>query len=75
MPSLLLEVGTEELPARFVEPARAQLEGVLRAELDRERLPARELRTWATPRRLAVLASGVPDRQPDTEQEVRGPAV
>jgi len=75
VPSLLLEVGTEELPARFVEPARAQLEGVLRAELDRERLPARELRTWATPRRLAVLASGVPDRQPDTEQEVRGPAV
>ncbi len=74
MPSLLVEVGTEELPARFVEPTRAQLEEVVRAELDRERLSARELRTWATPRRLALLAQGVPDRQPDTEREVRGPA-
>ncbi len=74
MPDLLLEVGTEELPARFVEPARAQLEAVLGEELRRHRLPARALRTWATPRRLAVLASGVPARQPDAEQEVRGPA-
>lgn len=74
MPSLLLEVGTEELPARFVEPARRQLEEVLQAELDRERLAAGSLRTWATPRRLAVLATGLPGRQPDVEREVRGPA-
>lgn len=74
MPSLLLEVGTEELPARFVEPARRQLADLLRAELERERLPAEQLRSWATPRRLAVLARGLPGRQPDVEREVRGPA-
>lgn len=74
MPNLLLEVGTEELPARFVEPARRQLEEALGQELGRERLPATRLRSWATPRRLAVLAEGIPDRQPDAEREVRGPA-
>jgi len=75
VPSVLLEVGTEELPARFVEPARQQLEAVLRAELEREQLAARLVRTWATPRRLAALALDVPERQPDAEREVRGPAV
>jgi len=74
MPSLLLEVGCEELPARFVEPARRQLAELLRAELERERLPAASVRTWATPRRLAALATGLPDRQPDAAREVRGPA-
>jgi glycyl-tRNA synthetase beta chain len=74
VPSLLLEVGTEELPARFVEPARRQLEQLLRAELERERLGATSVRTWATPRRLAALARGLPDRQPDAVREVRGPA-
>ncbi|MCS7236583.1 MAG: glycine--tRNA ligase subunit beta [Armatimonadota bacterium] len=74
MPSLLLEVGTEELPARFVEPARRQLERLLQAELVRERLVPASVRTWATPRRLAALATGLPDRQPDTVREVRGPA-
>lgn len=74
MPNVLLEVGTEELPARFVELARRQLEEVLGEQLGRERLPAIRLRSWATPRRLAVLAEGIPDRQPDAEREVRGPA-
>lgn len=74
MPDVLLEVGTEELPARFVEPARRQLEHALGEELSRERLPAVRLRSWATPRRLAVLAEGIPERQPDVEREVRGPA-
>lgn len=74
MPNVLLEVGTEELPARFVEPARLQLEQALRDTLRGEGLGAASVRSWATPRRLAVLAAGVPDRQPDVEREVRGPA-
>ena len=74
MPNLLLEVGTEELPARFVDPARLQLETNLREALVRERLEPASLKSWATPRRLAVRAEGLPAVQPDVWREVRGPA-
>jgi len=74
VPNVLLEVGTEELPARFVRPSRLQLEQALQDALRAEGLPAASVRSWATPRRLAVLAEGVPARQPDVEREVRGPA-
>ncbi len=74
MPRVLLEVGTEELPARFVQPARLQLEQALQGMLREERLAPASVRSWATPRRLAVLAEGVPGRQPDAERVVRGPA-
>jgi len=74
VPNLLLEVGTEELPARFVEPARLQLETNLGEALVRERLEPAFLKSWATPRRLAVRAEGLPALQPDVWREVRGPA-
>ncbi len=75
MPRLLLEIGVEEMPARFVLPALEQLEAGLRALLVEERLPAQEIRTFGTPRRLVVTAEGLPDRQEDAVREVRGPAV
>jgi glycyl-tRNA synthetase beta chain len=74
MPDLLLEIGTEEMPARFLGPAAQQLREAIADVLATERLPVASLRTWATPRRLAVLAVGIPGRQPDSDREVRGPA-
>ncbi|MDR5683085.1 MAG: glycine--tRNA ligase subunit beta [Armatimonadota bacterium] len=74
MPDLLFEIGTEEMPARFVSPASRQLQEAIADLLAAEQLPAASLRTWATPRRLAVLAAGIPARQAETEREVRGPA-
>ncbi len=75
MPSpLLLEIGVEELPARFCAPVLAQLAergGALLAELG---LGAAHSRTYGTPRRLAWLAEGVSERQPDTVRRTRGPA-
>ena len=57
---LLLEIGTEELPASAVYSAVAQIEQMLPALLDGARLALEGLRVLATPRRLAVIATGVP---------------
>ncbi len=77
MPSFLLEVGTEELPAGATAPAAGQLKTALLARLEAERLPTPEggVRTFATPRRLTVLVHDLPERQPDTAVEARGPQV
>ena len=74
MPDLLLEIGTEELPPGDVEPASAQLAAAVEAALLTLRLPPEAVRAYATPRRLAVLAPGIPSRQGPAERRVRGPA-
>ena len=74
MASFLLEIGTEEMPARFISAAAAQLEELGRARLAEQRLEVLSVRTAATPRRLALLVEGLPDRQPALVREVKGPA-
>jgi len=73
MPDLLLEIGTEELPARFVPPALEQLcEGIGSALA--EALGERpEVTTLGTHRRLTVFATGLPEAQPPREKLVLGP--
>ena len=77
MPHFLLEIGTEELPSGAIAPAVAQLKDALLARLREERLGVapEDVRTWATPRRLALLVQGLPERQADAPVEARGPAV
>jgi len=78
MPDFLLEIGLEEVPARMLEGARLELEQRLVALLHRERLAidaAPVVNAFATPRRLAVLATGISAAQPDVEEQVTGPAV
>ena len=74
VPDLLLEIGAEDLPPGDVGPASAQLARSVRAALDDLRLHAREVAAFATPRRLAVLASDLDARQRPAERRVRGPA-
>lgn len=74
MRDLLLEVGVEELPARFVADASRQLARGVERALDASRLGCAGVRAYATPRRLAVVATGVPERQSEREHLVRGPA-
>src|SRR3990172_6572534 len=74
VPDLLLELGTEDPPPGAVGPASAQLAQALRAALDDLRLTVREVAAFATPRRLAVLASDRAARQGPAERRVRGPA-
>lgn len=72
--SLLLELGTEELPARFVVPAIEQLEQAVTEGLTSARIQYADVRRYATPRRLAVLVEGVAESQQDLEQERKGPS-
>ncbi len=72
---LLLEIGTEELPAAAQEPmARALAEGFGKL-LQAHSLPADSIRPLWGPRRLAIMATGVPDIEPDREEERRGPGL
>ncbi|HSZ63901.1 MAG TPA: glycine--tRNA ligase subunit beta [Terriglobales bacterium] len=75
MPDFLLEIGCEEIPARMIDAASRDLHERLQALLQRERLaPSGEVSRLDTPRRLAVIASGVPDSQPDITEQVNGPS-
>ena len=75
MPDFLLEIGCEEIPARMIDSASLELRERLNALLQRERLnPAGAITHLDTPRRLAVLASGIPASQPDITEQVNGPS-
>jgi glycyl-tRNA synthetase beta chain len=73
MPNFLLEVGTEELPASFVDQAITQWESRLPQSLEEHFLKPEAIKIYATPRRLAVLIEGLPIQQADREEEVKGP--
>jgi len=71
----LLEIGTEEIPAKFSPGAMAQLEEQARKRLAELRLPFAGLKSFATPRRLALMVTGLEAKQDDLSMEVKGPAV
>ena len=73
MSDLLLEIGTEEIPAAYIEPALEQLAGALERLLAENRLAAESVRATGTPRRLTVAASGVPEQQAPVREEIVGP--
>lgn len=73
MPDLLLEIGTEEVPASVVVPALNQLQALVGDLLTRERIAYTSIRTAGTPRRLVLYAEGVAGRQEDASLEHRGP--
>jgi glycyl-tRNA synthetase beta chain len=70
---LLLEIGTEEIPARFVLGALESLRRLAEERLQQARLPYREIKTVGTPRRLALLAFGLEPVQTDQEEIIIGP--
>jgi len=73
MTTFLLEVGTEELPASFVETAISQWRSLIPDTLAENFLTPKATQAYGTPRRLAVLISGLPTQQPDREEEIKGP--
>ena len=73
MVSYLLEVGTEELPADFVESSIEQWKTLIPNRLQEQFLTSETLAFYGTPRRLAVVITGLPEKQPDREEEVKGP--
>ncbi|MDB9320165.1 glycine--tRNA ligase subunit beta [Nodularia spumigena] len=73
MTAFLLEVGTEELPASFLGDAILQWRSRIPQSLAANSLSSASVEVYGTPRRLAVLITGLPSQQPDREEEIKGP--
>ena len=71
---LLLEIGLEEMPARFVTDSMNQLANKVRTWLEEKKINYRELLAYSTPRRLALLVLDVDVVQADINEEAKGPA-
>ena len=76
MSDFILEIGLEEVPARMIAAAEAELGRRVSELLTRERLlgPGAKATTYSTPRRLAVVLEGVLTSQADTEEKLTGPS-
>ncbi len=72
---LLLEIGSEEIPARFIPGAIAALDQGFIAAMEAARLPVSGVRVMATPRRLVLLAESLAVRQIDRKLTIKGPPV
>jgi glycyl-tRNA synthetase beta chain len=75
MPDLLLELFSEEIPARMQAKAADDLRRLVTEKLVAEGLVYEGAKAFATPRRLALTVHGIPARQPDLKTERRGPKV
>ncbi|MGN3973091.1 glycine--tRNA ligase subunit beta [Tsuneonella sp. SYSU-LHT278] len=69
----LLELRSEEIPARMQAGARADLERLFRAEMDTAGVSVGEVTVWSTPRRLALIARGLPQATEAVSEEAKGP--
>jgi len=70
---LLIEIGTEELPASFMTSALSAMPAIAEDLLGRARLVHGPMQAMGTPRRLALRIEDIADTQPDLEEEVLGP--
>jgi glycyl-tRNA synthetase beta chain len=77
MADFLFEIGLEEVPARMISGAQAELQQRIVKMLERERLvqSGAVAKSFATPRRLGVWVAGVVERQEDVAEELVGPSV
>ncbi len=75
MPQLLLELLTEEIPARMQAKAQADLERAVMDKLTEAGLMAEGVKAFSGPRRLCVVAEGLPTKSADVKEERKGPKV
>lgn len=75
MPELLLELFSEEIPARMQARAASDLQRLVNERLLAAGFLPEGVKAFATPRRLALVAAGLPGRQPDRREERKGPRV
>ena len=75
MPELLLEILSEEIPARMQEKAAENLKRIVVENLNDIGLDFVSAYSYVTPRRLAVVVDGLPNNTPDISEERRGPRV
>ncbi|MXP09568.1 glycine--tRNA ligase subunit beta [Pseudoblastomonas halimionae] len=75
MSDFLFELRSEEIPARMQAGARAELEKLFRREMDAAGVQAGDITVWSTPRRLALIARGLPLATEAVSEELKGPPV
>ncbi len=75
MPELLLELLSEDIPARMQARAAEELKRLVTAGLEKQGLTFERAIAYATPRRLSLVVDGLPKRQPATREKRRGPSV
>ncbi len=75
MTDFLLELRSEEIPARMQAGARADLEKLFRKELAAAGVQAGAITVWSTPRRLALIARDLPQATQPVQEETKGPAL
>ncbi|NYF32465.1 glycine--tRNA ligase subunit beta [Sphingopyxis sp. JAI108] len=73
MTDFLLELRSEEIPARMQAGARTELEKLFRAQMSAAGIEAGDLTIWSTPRRLALIAKGLPQATAAVSEELKGP--
>jgi glycyl-tRNA synthetase beta chain len=74
MKELLLEIGTEEIPAGFIPKALMDLESLAKKELEASRIDFNGIKTLGTPRRLVLVIESVSEKQRDEETKKIGPS-
>jgi glycyl-tRNA synthetase beta chain len=74
MKELLLEIGTEEIPAGFIPQALVDLEALVKKELEASRIDFNGMKTLGTPRRLVLVIDSVAEKQRDEESKKIGPS-
>lgn len=72
--NFLLEIGTEEMPAHFLDPAIKQIYDFSLNYFENQKISFEDIKTWATPRRLVVYIKNLSEKQESQEEEIRGPA-
>lgn len=75
MEKLLFEIGTEEIPAKFMPGILKQLKELAAAKMQELRIPFEDITVYGTPRRMAFIAEGVAETQADVVVEAKGPSV
>lgn len=71
---LILEIGTEEIPARFMAEAIGQLGEIASNLISQNRIKINNVKVWGTPRRLVLLVEGLGEKQADVTEKKKGPA-
>ncbi len=72
---LLIEIGTEELPPKFLKTLSHDFKSLVADELHQQKLTCSNIKTFAAPRRIALIISDLKDRQDDYTSEKKGPPV
>lgn len=72
---LVFEIGTEEIPARYMPATLEKVKDIAVSMLTENRIDFGEIKTYGTPRRIVLLVKGIAEKQRDLEELIKGPSM